>query len=128
MDAPQLAQAAALLTEVLRRDLPAPSSLEEIEQQTHRRAHQIARAALEQRAQEVVAEAEAQPSACPCGGQPQAQQRRRRELLALPGLLRLRLRRSRCPGCGGWVSPGATALQLRPKQRLTRTLTELLGQ
>ena len=71
MDAPQLAQAAALLTEVLRHDLPTPCSVEEIEQQAHRRAHQLARAALEQRAQEVVDAAEATPpAACACGGQP----------------------------------------------------------
>jgi hypothetical protein len=129
MDRPQLAQAAALLTEVLRHDQPTPCSLEEIEQHVHRRAHQIARAALEQRAQEVVDAAEAvPPPPCACGQQPQAQQRRRRELLALPGLLRLRLRRYRCPACRHWYCPGATALQLSPKQRLTRTLTELLGQ
>jgi hypothetical protein len=128
MDRPPLAQAAALLTEVLRHDQPTPCSLEEIEQQVHRRAQQIARAALEQRAQELVAQAEAAPPPCPCGGQPQAQQRRRRELLALPGLLQLWLRRYRCPACRQWCCPGATVLQLPPKQRLTRTVTELLGQ
>jgi hypothetical protein len=129
MDTAPMAQAAALLTEVLRHDLPTPCSLEEIEQQAHRRAHPIARAALEQRAQEVVDAAEAvPPPVCACGGPPQAQQRRRRELLALPGLLRLRLRRYRCPQCQQWVCPGAAALQLPPKQRLPRTLTELLGQ
>src|SRR6266849_5006215 len=113
MDTAPLAQAAALLTEILRRDSPTPCSLEEIEQQAHRRAHQIACAALEQRAQEVVDTAEAAPPAlCTCGGQPQAQQRRPRQLLALPGLLRLRLRRYRCPHCRRWSCPGATALQL----------------
>jgi hypothetical protein len=127
MDHPLLTQAAALLTSVVRQQLALPCSLEQLESTLHPLAHALARQAAAQLAAECVAQAEAQARACPCGGQPQAQQHRPRRLLSLFGLLTLRLRRYRCPTCGAWSCPGEAALQLRSRQRLTRTVEEWLG-
>ena len=127
MENPLLTQAAALLTSVVRQQVALPCSLEQLEAIIHPLAHSLARQSAQQLAAESVAQAEAQPSACPCGGQPAAQQRRPRRVLLLFGLVTLRLRRYRCPDCGVWQCPGATALQLRPRQRLTRTVEEWLG-
>lgn len=127
MDTVRIAQAAALLTQVLAHELPSSCSLEEIELLAHRRAHEIARRAVEEHAQAVAALAEQQPVTCPCGGAPHAQQRRPRAVLVLSGLIRLRLRRYRCPGCHAWHAPGQAALGLRPRQRMTRSVEEWLG-
>jgi hypothetical protein len=121
-----LSQSAALLTQVLAHELSASCSLEQIEQLAHRRAQQIARTAVEQYGQTVVAQAEQQRAPCSCGAFPVAKQRRTRSLLVLAGLIRLRLRRYRCPQCGAWHCPGQAALRLRPKQRMTRSVEELL--
>jgi hypothetical protein len=126
MDTARIAQAAALLTQVLAHDLPSSCSLEQIEQLAHAQAQQIARLAVEQHAQAVVAEAEQHRGRCACGARPVAQQRRRRRLLVLAGLIRLPLRRYRCPQCGAWFCPGQAVLHLRPKQRMTRSVEELL--
>lgn len=121
-----LAQAAALLTRVLARELTSSCSLEQIEQGAHRYAQLIACAAVEQHAQAVVSQAEAQRPTCACGATSLAEQRRPRCLLVLAGLIRLRLRRYRCGGCGAWLCPGQAVLELRPKQRMTRGVEELL--
>lgn len=121
-----ISQATALLTQVLAHELASPCSLEQIEQLAHQRAQQIARAAVEQHAQAVVSQVEQQEIVCPCGRTPVAQQHRSRALLVLSGLIRVRLRRSRCPGCNAWHCPGQEALRLRPKQRMTRSVEELL--
>lgn len=126
MDTPLIAQAAALLVQLLVRQLMSPSSLEEIEQRAHKEAARIANAAIEAFAQRVVDQAEACPPVCGCGGQPVAQQRRRRGLLVVDGLVHLWLRRYRCSACGTWRCPGAEALKLRAKQRMTRTVQELI--
>ncbi len=121
-----ISHAAALLTQILDHELGSPCSLEQIELLAHQRAHQIARAAIEQQAQALVAQAEERCSPCPCGQTPVAQQHRPRGLLVLAGLIRLRLRRYRCPGCGAWSCPGQEVLCLRPRQRMTRSVEELL--
>jgi hypothetical protein len=121
-----LAQAAALLTQVLTRELTSSCSLEQIEQAAHRHAQRLACAAVEQHAQAVVGQAEATPPTCACGATPVAQQCRPRGLLVLAGLIRLRLRRYRCAGCGTWHCPGQAVLELRPRQRMTRGVEELL--
>jgi hypothetical protein len=121
-----LSQSAALLTQVLAHELAASCSLEQIELLAHRRAQLIARTAVEQYGQTVVALAEQQRALCSCGASPVAKQRRTRSLLVLAGLIRLRLRRYRCPQCGAWHCPGQAALRLRPKQRMTRSVEELL--
>jgi hypothetical protein len=126
MVTPLISQAAALLSQVLDHELPSPCSLEQIEQLAHRRAHEIARLAIQHHAQAVVTQVEQQPVLCPCGGTPLVQQHRSRALLVLAGLIHVRLRRSRCPHCGAWHSPGQEALRLRPKQRMTRSVEELL--
>src|SRR5207253_2992912 len=79
----------------------------------------------EQLAAESVAQAERLPLPCAYGGQPQAEQRRPRRGLLLFGLVTLRLRRYRCPASGHWQCPGEAVLQLRPRQRLTRTVEGL---
>ncbi len=38
----------------------------------------------------------------------------------------MHLRRYRCPNCGAWQCPGQEALCLRPRQRMTRSVEELL--
>jgi len=123
---PALSQAAALLTQVLALELASSCSLEQIEQRAHHHAQQIAGAAVEQHAQAVVTQAEAQRPTCPCGATAGAEQRRPRCLLVLAGLIRLRLRRYRCGGCGAWHCPGQAVLELRPRQRMTRSVEELL--
>jgi hypothetical protein len=128
MSTPLVSQAAVLLTQILTQELPASCSLEEIERRAHRRAHEICRAAVEQVAHQRVAAAEARPFTCSCGETPLAQQHRRRDLLTLAGLIRVRLRRYRCPACGQWHAPGATTLDLRPRQRMTRTVEGLAGE
>jgi hypothetical protein len=128
METTLIAQAAALLVQILGRQLGSPSSLEEIEQRAHEGAAQIANAAIQSFAQRVVEQAEVCPPACACGAQPEAKQRRRRSLLVLAGLVHVRLRRYRCPACGTWRCPGAEVLQLRPKQRMTRTVQQLICQ
>src|ERR1043166_4221143 len=128
MSTPLVSQAAVLLTQILTQELPPSCSLEVIERLAHRRAHEICRAAVEQVAHQWVAEAEARPFTCSCGATPVAQQHRRRDLLTLAGLIRVRLRRYRCPACGQWHAPGAAALDLRPKQRMTRTVEGLAGE
>src|SRR5712692_2620297 len=127
MENPLLTQAAALLTSVVRQQVALPCSLEQLEAVIHPLAHTLARQTAQQLAAESVAQAEAQPCACPCGGQPAAQQRRPRRVLLLFGLVTLRLRRYRCPASGHWQCPGEAILQLRPRQRLTRTVEEWLG-
>jgi len=127
MENPLLTQAAALLTSVVRQQVALPCSLEQLEAVIHPLAHSLARQSAQQLAAESVAQAEAQPCACPCGGQPAAQQRRPRRVLLLFGLVTLRLRRYRCPGCGAWQCPGEAALPRRPRQRLTRTVEEWLA-
>ncbi len=126
MLSPLISQAAVLLTQVLAHELASPCSLEQIEQLAHQRAHQIARAAVEHRAQAVVSQVEQQELVCPCGRTPVAQQHRSRALLVLAGLIRVRLRRYRCPGCFTWHCPGQEALRLRPRQRMTRSVEEVL--
>lgn len=121
-----ISQAAALLTEILDHDLASPCSLEQIEQRAHQEAQRIARAAIEQHAQAVVLRVEQPPIGCACGAIPVAKQRRTRTLLVLAGLIQLRLRRYRCPQCGTWHCPGQAALQLRAKQRMTRSVEEML--
>lgn len=128
MDTPLIAQAAALLLQILVQQLASPSSLEEIEQRAHERAAQIACLAIQQFAQRVIEEAEGCRPVCACGGQPVAKQCRPRALLVLAGLIRLVVRRYRCPACGTWQAPGAAALGLRPKQRMTRTVEEVVCQ
>jgi hypothetical protein len=127
MENPLLTQAATLLTSVVRQQVALPCSLEQLEVTIHPLAHALARQTAQQLAAESVAQVEQQPLACPCGGQPQAQQHRPRRVLLLFGLVTLRLRRYRCPACGAWQCPGAAALQLRPRQRLTRTVEEWLA-
>ncbi len=127
MENPLLTQAAALLTSVVRQQVALPCSLEQLEATIHPLAHTLARQTAQQLAVESVAQAEGAPVACACGGQPQAQQRRPRRVLLLFGLVTLRLRRYRCPTCGAWQCPGAAVLQLRPRQRLTRTVEEWLS-
>ena len=127
MENPLLTQAAALLTAVVRQQVALPCSLEQLEATLHPLAHAVASQAAAQLAAESVAQAEEQPLACACGGQPQAQQRRPRRVLLLFGLVTLRLRRYRCSVCRRWHCPGEAALQLRPRQRLTRTVEEWLG-
>ncbi len=126
MENPLLTQAAALLTTVVRQQVVLPCSLEQLEAAIHPLVHSLARQRAQQLAAESVAQAEVPPRSCPCGGQPQAQQRRPRRVLLLFGLVTLRLRRYRCPDCGAWQCPGALALHLRPRQRLTRTVEEWL--
>jgi len=126
MVTPLISQAAALLTQVLAHELPSPCSLEQIEQLAHHCAHEIARVAVERYVQDVVSQVEQQEVVCPCGGTPIAQQRRSRALLVLPGLIHVRLRRYRCPDCDTWHCPGQEALRLRPRQRMTRRVEELL--
>lgn len=128
MVAPLVMQAAALLRKILDHQLPASCSLEQIEQLAHQRAHEVARLAVEQLAQQRVERAEAAPPPCPCGDTPLAQQHRCRRVLTVSGLIRVFLRRYRCPGCRKWHCPGAAALELRPKQRMTRTVEALLGE
>jgi hypothetical protein len=123
---PRVAQAAVLLVEVLTQLLPFPCTLEQLEAQAHSLSQEIARQAAEQYAQVQVSEAERAPLACPCGPRMVAEQRRARAVLLLFGLIRLRLRRYRCPACGVWRCPGAERLALAPKQRMTRTLEEIL--
>src|SRR5260370_2562610 len=127
METPLLTQAAALLTSVVRQHVTLPCSLEQLEATIHPLAHALARQSAEQWAAESVAQAEQQPLSCACGGQPQAQQRRPRQVLLLFGLVTLRLRRYRCAVCRRWQCPGEAILQLRPRQRLTRTVEEWLG-
>jgi hypothetical protein len=127
MENPLLTQAAALLTSVVRQQVTLPCSLEQLEAAIHPLTHALARQSAEQLAAESVAQAEQQPLSCACGGQPQAQQRRPRQVLLLFGLVTLRLRRYRCSGCHGWQCPGEAILQLRSRQRLTRTVEEWLG-
>lgn len=126
MLSPLIAQAAALLTQVLDHELASPCSLEQIEQLAHQHAQLIARGAIEHSAQRRVTEAEARPPSCGCGGRPLAQQHRSRSLLVLSGVIGLRLRRYRCSACGAWHCPGHEALSLRPRQRMTRSVEELL--
>jgi len=121
-----ISQAAALLSQVLAHELPSPCSLEQIEQLAHRHAHEIARVAIERHAQAVVTQVEQQQVTCPCGGTPVAQQHRSRALLVLAGLIGVQLRRYRCPGCLAWHCPGQEALHLRPRQRMTRSVEEVL--
>ena len=127
MENPLLTQAAALLTSVVRQQVTLPCSLEQLEALIHPLAHALARQTAQELAAENVAQAEQQPLSCPCGGQPEAQQRRPRRVLLLFGLVTLSLRRYRCPACGAWQCPGAAVLQLRPRQRLTRTVEEWLS-
>jgi len=127
MENPLLTQAAALLTSVVRQHVTLPCSLEQLEATIHPLAHALARQSAEQLAAESVTQAEQQPLSCACGGQPQAQQRRPRQVLLLFGLVTLRLRRYRCAVCRRWQCPGEAILQLRPRQRLTRTVEEWLG-
>jgi hypothetical protein len=127
MENPLLTQAAALLTSVVRQQVALPCSLEQLEVTIHPLAHALARQTAQQLAAESVAQVEQQPLGCPCGGRPQAQQHRPRRVLLLFGLVTLHLRRYRCPTCGAWQCPGAAALQLRPRQRLTRTVEEWLA-
>jgi hypothetical protein len=121
-----ISQAAALLSQVLAHELASPCSLEQIEQLAHHHAHEIARVAIEQHAQAVVSHIEQQPVSCSCGGAPVVQQHRPRALLVLAGLICVRLRRYRCPNCFAWQCPGQEVLRLRPKQRMTRSVEELL--
>src|SRR6266568_5165467 len=93
MENPLLTQAAALLTSVVRQHVTLPCSLEQLEATIHPLAHALARQSAEQLAAESVTQAEQQPLSCACGGQPQAQQRRPRQVLLLFGLVTLRLRR-----------------------------------
>lgn len=125
MLSPLISQAAVLLSQVLDHELAAPCSLEQIEQRAHHLAQQIARAAVEQSAQRQVAQAEAPPPCCGCGGRPVAQQHRSRSVLVLAGVIALRLRRYHCR-CGLWHCPGQDALCLRPRQRMTRGVEEVL--
>src|SRR6266568_4967149 len=127
MENPLLTQAAALLTSVVRRHVTLPCSLEQLEATIHPLAHALARQSAEQLAAESVTQAEQQPLSCACGGQPQAQQRRPRQVLLLFGRVTLRLRRSRGAVCRRWQCPGEAILPLRPRQRLTRTVEEWLG-
>jgi hypothetical protein len=127
MENPLLTQAAALLTSVVRQQVALPCSLEQLEATIHPLAHALARQTAQQLAVESVAQAEGTPVACGCGGQPQAEQRRPRRVLLLFGLVTLRLRRYRCSVCRRWQCPGEAILQLRPRQRLTRTVEEWLG-
>ena len=123
---PRLAQAAALLVEVLTHQLPFPCPLEQLEAQTHAWAQEIARRAAEQYAQAQVAAAEQAAPRCACGQPMAAQQWRSRAVLLLFGLIRFRLRRYRCPACGVWRCPGAEQLELAPRQRMTRTMQEIV--
>jgi len=127
MENPLLTQAAALLPSVVRQHVPLPCSLEQLEATIHPLAHALARQSAEQLAAESVTQAEQQPLSCACGGQPQAQQRRPRQVLLLFGRVTLRLRRSRGAVCRRWQCPGEAILPLRPRQRLTRTVEEWLG-
>ena len=126
MGDPRLAQAAALLAQVLTQVVPFPCTLEQIETQTHALAQALARQAAEQYAGTVVDLAEATRPQCACGAQMAPEQRRARALLLLMGLVQVVLRRYRCPRCGTWRCPGAEVLQLRPRQRMTRTVQEIL--
>jgi hypothetical protein len=128
MSTPLVSQAAALLSQILTQELTASCSLELLEQLAHRRAHDICRAVVEQVARQWIVRAEARPLTCSCGGAPVAQQHRRRDVLTLAGVIRVRLRRYRCPACGQWSAPGAAALDLRPQQRMTRTVEGLAGE
>jgi hypothetical protein len=127
MENPLLTQAAALLASVVRQQVALPCSLEQLEAIIHPLAHALARQTAQQLAVESVAQAEGTPVTCACGGQPQAEQRRPRPVLLLFGLVTLRLRRYRCSVCRRWQCPGEAILQLRPRQRLTRTVEEWLG-
>src|SRR6266487_1691306 len=83
MENPLLTQAAALLTSVVRQQVTLPCSLEQLEALIHPLAHALARQTAQELAAENVAQAEQQPLSCPCGGQPEAQQRRPRFVLLL---------------------------------------------
>src|SRR3989442_5360386 len=122
MENPLFTQAAALLPSVVRQHVPLPCSLEQLEATIHPLAHALARQSAEQLAAESVTQAEQQPLSCACGGQPQAQQRRPRQVLLLFGLVKLRLRRYRCSVCRRWQWPGESIFPLRPPQRLIPTV------
>jgi hypothetical protein len=55
-----------------------------------------------------------------------AEQKRPRAVLLLFGLVRFRLRRYRCGACGVWRCPTAERLGLAAKQRMTKTMQEVL--
>src|SRR5919109_636987 len=122
MDDTRLSQAAALLVAVLTHQQPVPTSLEQIDTQTHRLAHQVGRQAAERYVASRVAQAEAARPVCACGTPLQAERRCGRAVLFLTGLIRFRLRRYRCPRCGTWRCPSQEAFQLAPRQRMTRTV------
>lgn len=126
MDAPLLAQAAALLHQLVTQLHPEPCSLDTIDTATHRVAHQAGRLAAELWAQAVVDVAEVNRPHCPCGATMHAERKGGRAVLLLLGLVRLRARRYRCPNCGAWLCPATQVLGLGPRARLTRAVRELL--
>jgi len=126
LDHPLLTQAAALLCSILTHLLPSSSSLEAMETTLHQLSQEVARQAAEQYAKARAAQEEETAPVCDCGGQMLAQQKRPRAVLLLFGLIRLRLRRYRCRGCGVWRCPAAEGLELAARQRMTRTMQEML--
>jgi hypothetical protein len=125
-DPPLLSQAAALLYTVVTHNLPASCSLEQLETLLQRLSQEIARQAAEQYVQAQATAREGATLTCACGQRLVAEQRRPRAVLLLFGLLRLHLRRYRCPACGTWRCPGAERWALAPQQRMSGTLQELV--
>jgi hypothetical protein len=126
LDHPLLPQAAALLYSIVTHLLPASATLEQVETVLHRLSQEAARCAAEQYARARAAAAEEAPPTCACGRRMAAEQQRRRAVLLLFGLIQFRMRRYRCPACGAWQCPTAERLELAAKQRMTRTMQEII--
>jgi hypothetical protein len=126
LDHPLLSQAAALLYSIVTQIVPASCPLEQMETVLHQLSQEVARRAAEQCATSRVAEAEREAPSCACNRRMVVEQRRSRTLLLLFGPIRFELRRYRCPACGAWRCPAAERLGLASRQRMTRTLQEVV--
>jgi hypothetical protein len=126
MDPRLLAQAATLFHQIVTQIHPEPCSLDEIDASVRQVADAAGRLTAEIWSQAIVDTVETDAPRCQCGATMWAERRAGRALLLLVGLVRLRLRRYRCPACGAWDCPAATVLHLSPRARLTRTVRELV--
>jgi hypothetical protein len=126
MDTPLLAQAAALLYEIVSQRHPEPCSLDVIDTTTRALADEVGHLTAQSWAEAVVGAAEATRPRCGCGAEMRAERRPLRAVLLLVGLLRLKVRRFRCPACGAWECPGTQVLGLGPRARMTAAVQEFL--
>jgi hypothetical protein len=125
-DHPLLSQAAALLCTVITHLLPPSCSLEQLETLLHQLSQETARRAAEQFVSTQAAATERQSPLCSRGAPMVSEQKRQRAVLLLFGLVRFEVRRYRRGACGAWRCPAAERLGLAPRQRMTRTLQEIV--